>query len=426
MHKFLSIFAEPRIMATLLLGFASGLPLALSGGTLQAWFTDCHLSLKDIGYAGLAGLPYTFKFIWAPVMDRWVPPFLGRRRGWILIFQFLLCVLIGSMVFFTPDVQPKILFFIACLIAFTSASQDIVIDAYRTDLLHPEERALGAAMATNGYRVAMLTSGGFALIIADHYGWKACFLVMMFLMAMGIVTTFLSPEPESVVIPPKKLRDCIVLPFVDFLKRPQAIWILLFIVCYKLGDAFAGAMSQVFLLRAVHLSLTAVGSMAKILGFLGTLFGTTAGGLLVIKMGWFRALLVFGILQAVSNLAYMPLMWLGPDYLIAGMAVFIENLCGGMGAAVFVGLIMSLCNARFSAFQYALLSSLSAVGRVVVGPLAGVIASDYGWISYFMASLVLSVPGLLLLFLLKRRIEVMTKTVKEEREAGVVLAPASG
>lgn len=425
MNKLLSVFAERRIIITLLLGFASGLPLALSGGTLQAWFTDCGLSLKDIGYAGLAGLPYTFKFVWAPLMDRWVPPFLGRRRGWILICQLMLCVLIASMILFTPDVHPKTLFFIACFIAFTSASQDIAIDAYRTDVLRSQERAIGAAMATNGYRVAMLTSGGLALIIADHFGWKSCFLVMTFLMALGILATFLGPEPEEVVVPPKSLRDCTVLPFLDFLKRPQAIWVLLFIVFYKLGDAFAGAMSQVFLLRAVKMSLTEVGSMAKMLGFWGTIFGTTAGGLLVIKMGWFRSLLVFGILQAVSNLAYMPLMWLGPDYLVAGIAVFIENFCGGMGAAAFVGLIMSLCNIRFSAFQYALLSSLSAVGRVFIGPLAGFIANDYGWTAYFMASLVLSVPGLLLLFLLRNRIELMSKSAKEEQSAEA-LVPAAG
>ncbi len=425
MSRVLAVFAERRIIITLLLGFASGLPLALSGGTLQAWFTDCGLSLKDIGFAGLAALPYTFKFVWAPLMDRWVPPFLGRRRGWILICQLLLCVLIASMILFTPNVHPKVLFFIACFIAFTSASQDIAIDAYRTDILHPQERALGAAMAVNGYRVAMLTSGGFALIIADYYGWRVCFLVMTILMAMGIIATFLGPEPEEVVIPPRNLRDCTVLPFLDFLRRPRAIWILLFIVFYKLGDAFAGAMSQVFLLREIHMSLTEVGSMAKMLGFWGTILGTTAGGLLVIKMGWFRALLVFGVLQAVSNLAYMPLMWIGPDYWVAGVAVFVENFCGGMGAAAFVGLIMGLCNIRFSAFQYALLSSLSAVGRVFIGPLAGIIANDYGWIAYFMASLVLSVPGLLLLFLLKQRIETMTKAVTKERESQG-LVPATG
>lgn len=395
-------------MVTLLLGFASGLPLALSGSTLQAWFTDSGLSLKNIGFAGLAATPYTIKFLWAPVMDRWVPPFLGRRRGWILITQLVLCISIASMLLFTPNTYPKLLVLIACFIAFASASQDIVIDAYRTDMLHPHERALGGAMATNGYRIAMLTSGGFALILAHYYGWRVCLLIMTALMASAIIVTFLSPEPEQIVKPPKTLRDCIILPFLDFLERPKAIALLLFIVFYKFGDAFAGAMSQTFLLRQVKMSLVEVGSMAKLLGFWGTILGATSGGLLVIKLGSFRALLLFGVLQALSNLVYMPLMWTGPDYLIASTAVFVENFCGGMGAAAFTGMIMGLCNSKFSAFQYALLSSLSAVGRVFVGPLAGIIAHEHGWIAYFIASLVLSVPGLLLLIYVKHRINSAT------------------
>lgn len=412
MKNILAVFKHPRIAITLLLGFSSGLPLALSGGTLQAWFAKSDVSLKEIGFVGLAALPYTFKFVWAPLMDRWVPPFLGRRRGWILICQFLLCAAIGSMVLFTPNTHPKALFFLACLVAFFSASQDIVIDAYRTDMLHPNERPMGAAMAINGYRIAMLVSGGMALVIADVWGWTAAYLTMVVLMALGMITTFCGPNPENEVIPPKKIWDCTVLPFLDFIKRPQAVWILLFIVFYKLGDAFAGALSQTFLIREIQMTLSEIGVMAKFSGFFGTVFGTTAGALLVLKWGWFRALLVFGVLQALSNLVYMVLLWTGPNYLVAATAIFVENFCGGMGAAAFTGLIMGLCNIRFSAFQYALLSSLSAVGRVIVGPMAGVIAHEYGWTAYFMASLVLSVPGLLLLIFLRNGLEGMTKSME--------------
>jgi len=412
LKNILAVFKHPRIAITLLLGFSSGLPLALSGGTLQAWFAKSDVSLKEIGFVGLAALPYTFKFVWAPLMDRWVPPFLGRRRGWILICQFLLCAAIGSMVLFTPNTHPKALFFLACLVAFFSASQDIVIDAYRTDMLHPNERPMGAAMAINGYRIAMLVSGGMALVIADVWGWTAAYLTMVVLMALGMITTFCGPNPENEVIPPKKIWDCTVLPFLDFIKRPQAVWILLFIVFYKLGDAFAGALSQTFLIREIQMTLSEIGVMAKFSGFFGTVFGTTAGALLVLKWGWFRALLVFGVLQALSNLVYMVLLWTGPNYLVAATAIFVENFCGGMGAAAFTGLIMGLCNIRFSAFQYALLSSLSAVGRVIVGPMAGVIAHEYGWTAYFMASLVLSVPGLLLLIFLRNGLEGMTKSME--------------
>jgi len=410
-----SAFNDRRIVITLLLGFASGLPLCLSSSALQAWFSVSNVSLTSIGFIGLAGLPYTFKFLWAPVMDRWVPPFLGRRRGWILICQLLLCFFIAGMTLFTPDTHPKVLFFIACLIAFFSASQDIVIDAYRTDVLDPEQRPLGAAMAINGYRIAMLVSGGLALIIAHHWGWKVSYLIMAGLMGVSVLATFFGPEPEVVVTPPKKLWDCTVLPFLDFLKRPQAIWILFFIVFYKLGDAFAGALSQTFLIREIHFNLAEIGVMHKSMGFLGTVFGTLSGALLMSKFGWFRGLFIFGILQAISNLIYMILMWTGPNYFIAAFSIFLENYCGGMGAAAFTGLIMGLCNARFSAFQYALLSSLSAVGRVIIGPLAGFIANDYGWDAYFMFSLVLSVPGLALLFLLKNNIQKMTDTQTKNR-----------
>ncbi len=411
MKNILSIFTERRIAVTLMLGFSSGLPLALSGGTLQAWFAKSNVSLKEIGFVGLAALPYTFKFVWAPLMDRWVPPFLGRRRGWILICQFLLCAALGSMVLFTPDTHPKALFFLACLVAFFSASQDIVIDAYRTDVLHANERPMGAAMAINGYRIAMLVSGGMALVIADVWGWSAAYLSMVAIMGLGTIATFLGPNPEVEIVPPRRIWDCTVLPFLDFMKRPQAWWILLFIVFYKLGDAFAGALSQTFLIREIQMTLSEIGVMAKFSGFFGTIFGTTAGAVLVVRWGWFRALLVFGVLQALSNLVYMILLWTGPNYLVAATAIFVENFCGGMGAAAFTGLIMGLCNIRFSAFQYALLSSLSAVGRVIVGPMAGVIAHEYGWTAYFIASLVLSVPGLVLLIILKGGLEAMTRSM---------------
>jgi PAT family beta-lactamase induction signal transducer AmpG len=416
MKNLFAIFTERRIVVTLLLGFSSGLPLALSASTLQAWFAKSDVSLKEIGFVGLASLPYTLKFLWAPFMDRWVPPFLGRRRGWIFFCQAILCVIMASMVFFTPDTNPKALFILACLLAFFSASQDIVVDTYRTDVLHADERPMGAAMAINGYRIAMLVSGGVALVIADIWGWKAAYLSMAGLMATGMLATLLGQNRIEVEVPPKRLWDCTILPLLDFLKRPQALWILLFIVFYKLGDAFAGAMSQTFLIREIQMTLSEIGVMAKFSGFFGTILGTTFGAVLVIKLGWFRSLLCFGILQAASNLIYLVLMWTGPNYLVAGSAIFVENFCGGMGAAAFTGLIMDLCNSRFSAFQYALLSSLSAVGRVIVGPMAGIIAADYGWNAYFFASVVLSIPGLWLLFIIKNRLAIFSSHLSVEIE----------
>lgn len=422
MNTILSQFAQRRILVTLLLGFASGLPLALVGSTLSAWYTVEGLSLKDVGWASLAAAPYTYKFVWAPLMDRWVPPFLGRRRGWIMLCQALLCITLACMIFITPLSHPKLLFMVACLVAFFSASQDIAVDAYRADMLHPTERPLGAAMATNGYRIAMLVSGGLALVIADAWGWKVMFGIMVILMGTGIITTWFGPEPVETVVPPKRIWDCTVMPFLDFLKRPRAVWILLFVVFYKFGDAFAGAMSQAFLLREIHFSLTEIGLMAKTTGFIATILGTIIGALWMERMGWFKALLAFGVLQAFSNLSYMVLFWSGPNYAVAGSAIFVENLCGGMGAAAFVSVLMGLCNARFTAFQYALLSSLSAVGRVYIGPLAGAIVENQGWNSYFMASILFSIPGLVLLLLLKNGISKMTEEQAQQKDSFVTAA----
>lgn len=409
------MFTERRVAVTFFLGLSSALPLALSGSTLNAWYTTSGVSLKEIGFVGLAGLPYTLKFLWAPFMDRFVPPLLGRRRGWMLICQFLLCLTIGSMTLFTPDTYPKVLFLLASLVAFFSASQDIALDAYTTDVLPEKQRALGAAMKVNGYRIGMLVSGGLTLVIADHFGWKMGYLTMATLMGIGVIATLLGPNPAEKEAPPKRIWDCTVLPFMDFLKRPQSVWILLLIVFYKFGDAFGGALCQTFMLREIHMTLTEVGTLAKLSGFFGTITGTLIGAVLIQKWSWFKSLLIFGVLQAISNLSYMILLWTGSNYFVAGGSFFVENFCGGMGTVAFLGLLMGLCNARFTAFQFALLSSLSMVGRVFVSPLAGFIADDYGWIAYFMSSLVLSAPGLLLLLLLKNSIQNMTETQAKNR-----------
>jgi len=423
MKSYFAILKERRITVTFLLGFASALPLVLSSSTLQMWYTASGVSLKEIGFVGLAGLPYTLKFLWAPVMDRWVPPFLGRRRGWILICQFLLCLAISSMVLFTPDAYPKTLFLIACFVAFFSASQDIAIDAYAADVLRPEERALGGAVRVDGGRIALLISGGLVLVMADHLGWKVAYLSMAGLMSIGMIATFIGPNPPTVSTP-TRLWDCTVLPFLEFLKRPQSLWILLLIVFYKFGDAFGGTLCQTFIMREIGMSLTEMGTLAKFSGFFGIVLGALSGAALIQRWGWFKSMFIFGILQSLSNLSYMALLWTGPNYFVTGGAFFVENFFGGMGTAAFVGLLMGLCNARFTAVQFALLSSLSAIGRVIVGPLAGWVADEYGWTAYFMASLVLSVPGLALLVLLKGDIGKMADAQAEERANNLV--PAAG
>lgn len=404
MNKVMSIVTERRILVTLLLGFSSGLPLALSGGTLQAWFTASGLSLKTIGLMGLIGLPYTYKFLWAPLLDRYAPPFLGRRRGWMLIFQGLIILTLILFSFFSPTTDPMLLYCLACFLTFCSASQDIAVDAYRADILHPEERTLGASMVVNGYRTAMLISGGLALVMADKIGFQGMYLIMAALMGIGIIGTFIGPNPAKAILP-RTFRESVIDPLLEFLSRPYAFLILLFIIFYELGNAFASSLISPFLMRELHMSLTEIGSLVKFCGFFGVILGSLTAGVLAIRWSVYRAMLVFGILQAIGNLGYLMLLSTGPNYIAVGSVIFIDNFTGGMGQAALVGFLMSLCNARFTAFQYAALSSLVSVGRVFIGPLAGFVAEGYGWESYFFTSLVLSIPGILLLLLLKRSMD---------------------
>lgn len=412
-------FENRLFTITLLLGFSSGLPLALSSSTLGAWFTTSGLSLKSIGFIGLASIPYTFKFLWAPAMDRWVPPLFGRRRGWMLICQLCLTLTLAIMAFLTPETDTQYLFMLACLLAFFSASQDIAVDAYRTDVLKPNERPIGAALFVNGYRIAMLVSASLPLILAEYISWKCAYLCMSAFMIVGILSTFMAPKPEMEIEPPKNFLECTVTPFLDFFNRPHAIMVLIFIVAYKLGDAFAGAMVQPFLIREIKFALVEIGTLVKFSGFLGTVSGTLLGGFLMSRMNYFHSLLLFGVLQMLANLAYWPLLWTGHNLGVAGSAIFLDNLCGGMGTVAFFALLMGLCNPRFTAFQYALFSALSAVGRVFVGPLAGRIAEVQGWESFFQASILFSLPGLLLLWGLRKGLDQMreTQTIHHEKQA---------
>ena len=393
------------MMTVLFLGFSSGLPLALSTGTLQAWLADVDVDIRTIGWFSLAGLPYTLKFIWSPLMDRFVPNTLGRRRGWMFLTQCALLLLITSMAFMTPESDLKIMGMIAFFIAFCSASQDIAFDAYRTDILPPPERGLGAAVSVAGYRIAMLLSGAGALIIADFMDWKTAYLVMAGFMFVGISTSFLCHRPADTNAP-KSLQDAIVKPFVEFVTRPAAISLLLLIILYKLGDAFAGTLTTAFLIKALDFSTSEVGVVNKGFGLIATLVGAFLGGGIMIKLGLFRSLLWFGILQAVTNLGFMVLAIIGKSYMGMMTVIGMENLSGGMGTAAFVALLMALCNHKYTATQFALLSALAAIGRVFVGPPSGEIVALYGWIMFFLLTFIVALPGLLLLILLKSELKV--------------------
>jgi len=401
-------FRSRKIGLLLLLGFASGLPLALTAGTLQAWLAAENVDIVAIGWFALVGQPYTYKFLWAPFMDRYVPPFLGRRRGWLLVTQVLLAVAIAFMGTLTPADSAWLLGGAALAVAFLSASQDIVFDALRTDWLERDERGAGAAVSVLGYRIAMLISGAGALILADQWlGWHAAYWLMAALMGVGMVATWFVVEPEAKGGAPKTLDDAVVKPFAEFFTREGAIALLLLVVLYKLGDAFAGNLTTTFLLRGPGFSLTEVGAINKGFGLAATIFGALAGGALMAKMRLYRALLVFGILQAITNLGFMLLAASGKSYALMVTVIGLENLCGGMGTAAYVALLMALCDRRFSATQYALLSALSAVGRVYVGPVAGYLVAGFGWTQFFFFTFLIALPGLAVLVWMRKRIDAL-------------------
>jgi PAT family beta-lactamase induction signal transducer AmpG len=401
---------DRRVALMLFLGFASGLPLALTSGTLQAWMTVEGVSLKTIGFATLIGQAYVFKFLWAPALDRFAPPSfaraLGRRRGWLLMSQALVIAGLVVMSMFSPRDTLLLLALAAVMVAFFSASQDVVFDAYRADVLAPAQRGAGAAVSVLGYRLGMIVSGGLALWLAERVlGWNAMMLLMAALMLVGVAATLMAPEPHSPPATPRTLAEAVVAPLREFFARPGAWAMLALIVCYKLGDAFAGALSTAFLIRGAGFGADEVGLVNKTLGLAATIVGALAGGALMAQMGLYRSLLWFGIGQAITNFGYWLIAVSPKSLALMGSIVGLENLVGGMGTAAFVALLMSLVDARFSATQFALLSALASVGRVYVGPATGFLVENLGWPNFFVLTVAFAIPGLVLLVAMRRSVE---------------------
>lgn len=397
----LSSLINRRVAVMLFLGFSSGLPLALTAGTLQAWLTVAGVDIKTIGVFALTGLPYTVKFLWAPLMDRYALPLLGRRRGWMLLTQLGLLASIAAMAGLSPADNAALLGAFALLVAFLSASQDIAFDAYRADILQPAERGFGAAVSVTGYRMAMLTSGALALVLSDQIGWRATYVVMAMTMILGIVATLVSPEPGHSRSVPLSLARAVREPLVEFWSRSGAWSLLALIVLYKLGDAFSASLSSAFLLRGLGFSATDVGVVNKGMGLMALLAGAMLGGAMMVRLGLYRSLFLFGILQAVTNLGFFVLAVSDKHYLGMVVVIGLENLAGGMGTAAFVALLMALCDHRYTATQFALLSALASIGRVLVGPVAGYWVTELGWPMFFFISLIAAFPGLCLLWQLR-------------------------
>jgi PAT family beta-lactamase induction signal transducer AmpG len=392
------VFRSRRMAAVTLLGFCSGLPFYLTNRNLQAWLTMNKISLTAIGLFSLVSLPYSLKFLWAPLIDRFSPPALGRRKGWIVAAQAMLVVAIATMALHDPSRSLYWLAINALALAFVSATQDVAIDAYRTDVLNADETAAGAGAFVLGYRGALILTGSGALILADHASWPAAYLALAAIMAGAMLASLGSPEPP-IVAPPETLQLAVRMPFVDYFSRVGArrgALVLAFIVLFRLGDAMIANMTTPFLLQ-IGFTQTDVGAVQGGIGLLSTIVGVVAGGAVAARLGLFRSLWVFGAFQAFSNLAYVVLAYAGRNYPTMVATIVIENFCGGLGTSALVGFLMSLCNPRFSATQYALLSSMMAAGRDLLVAPAGALAERTGWAGFFWISFVAAFPALLFL-----------------------------
>ena len=402
----LRVYRDPRILAILLMGFASGLPLALTGATLSIWLKQSGITLTAIGLFAPVGLSYNLKFLWAPAMDRVHLPFLtarfGRRRGWALLIQFWLALAILALGFSDPSVHLARVAICAIVVAFLSASQDIVIDAYRVELLGADEQGAGAAATQIGYRIGLLAAGAGALYLAQYLSWFAAYAVMagLIVLSMGVILATREPQRPPTVSG-SWLRGAVIAPFLDFMRHRQWLLILIFVVLYKFGDALAGVMAGPFYV-VLGFANSEIASVAKVFGVAASIAGVSLGGLAVYRWGLMPALLACGALQMLSNLMYLAQLWAGHDVGMLAVTIATENVTGGMASAAFVAYLSSLCCPAFTATQYALLSALAATARTVLASSGGFFADRLGWGPFFLLATAACLPGLALLLYLMR------------------------
>lgn len=408
-----NLFINQRLLAVLCLGFASGLPLALTSSTLQAWFTEAGIKLMTIGALSLIGIPYTLKFLWAPLMDHYGFSRFGKRQGWVLCAQLGIVITLLLLANMNPTTSASAMGFVALMIAFFSASQDIAIDAYRTDVLHSEERGLGVSYYVLTYRVAFLLSGGLALVFADYLGWRLTYILMAGLMLLSMIPTYFAPHPLESGKPAQHLYQTMMDALGDLLSRERIVLLLLFVLLYKFGDALALSLMTNFLLHGLGFSLTQVGLAYKLMSFLGTVIGCFIGGALLLRWDLFRALFVFGLAQTFSTLLFAALAVVGKQFFFMAAAIFVENFCSGLSTAALLAFMMSLCDHRYSASQFALLTAIMALGRVFLGPVAAMMVEHVGWVDFYLWSFILSFPGIFVLFSIKNKVNAYAEAVVE-------------
>ncbi len=417
-----AVYRDKRILVILFLGFSSGLPLLLTFSTLSIWLKELGVSKTAIGLFALVGTPYTLKFLWAPLVDHLRVPFLtarlGPRRSWAILTQLALMAALVGLGSTDPLEDLRLTAILALVVTFCSASQDIVIDAYRVEILEESQYGAGAATIVFGYRMGMLTSGAGSLYLASFMDWSAVYAVMGALVTVGIATILLSPEPKrggapepGTGPPPGRsgwaeaaawMRTAVIDPFADFMNRRGWVLILIFVIFYKLGDTMAGAMANPFYLE-LNFTKIEIANVSKLFGLAATLAGGFIGGVLVNRVGILRGLLICGVLQMLSNLMFAIQAAVGHNVPMLALTIGIENVTGGMGTAAFVAYLSGLCSARYTATQYALLSALMSLPRTMLSASAGWLADHLDWVTFFLVTTAAALPGLLLLWRLMRR-----------------------
>lgn len=410
-HSFIEInkaFFSIRQLITILMGFAAGLPLLLTGSVLTFWLRQEGLDLTIIGFLSLVGLPYTLKFLWAPLLDRFSIPGLGRRRGWLLLSQLTLALGLLALSNLSPSQNLELLALVAMLIAFASATQDSVIDAYRREHLPDNELALGASVYVSGYRIGLLVAGGGGLLLVDQIGFAGVYMVAAGILCLLAVVTLLVPEPQ-IQSQPTSIKDAIAGPVRAILQQKLKVILGIFgiILLYKLGDSMASVMTSPLYVDLGY-SPTEVGTIAKGIGFAAVILGGLTGGALLVRMTMLSAMFWFGILQMISTAGFAVLNLIGHDLLALSIVIAFENFASGLGTAALLGYMARLTDTRFTATQYAILTSISGIPRVVLGASTGVLAEKLGWTGFFLFCTIIAIPGLVIIRFLQPPVKIST------------------
>jgi PAT family beta-lactamase induction signal transducer AmpG len=413
MLKNISPYLEKKMLITLGMGFVSGVPLLLTITLLQAWLTDEGVSKSTIGLFALVGVPYSLKFLWAPIFDRYVISKLGRRRGWILITQVLLIFSIIGLGMTNPAMNAANVALLAIFVTFFSASQDIVIDAYRRESLSDNEQVLGASSYVLGYRIGMLSAGAGGLILADLMSYQFVYLIMALVMIGGVLITLIADEPVN-FSEPSTFLDAVRNPFVEFFKRHGdsinnnisiPILILLFILLYKVGDTMAHSLSTNFYLEMGY-TKTEIGTVVKVFGLIATLAGAFIGGLLSIKIGLYKSLVSFGIFQAIATLGFVVLAISTKSLMLLASVITLENLAAGMGYTAYLAFIANMTNKQFTATQFALMTAIMSLPRTLFSGSSGFLVEILGWEYYFIFCSLIAFPALIILRNLRKRVSI--------------------